>query len=105
VVISHRLWLSRFGGDPQIVGRAVTVNDKRCTVIGVLLSRFWFYISADVFLPIGLVREMWTTERELRSGMYVVGRVKRGVPREQADADMNAVARALATAYPDDRPY
>jgi hypothetical protein len=31
--------------------------------------------------------------------------VKRGVPREQADADMNAVARALATAYPDDRPY
>jgi predicted permease len=100
VVISDRLWRRRFGGDPSIVGRAVTINDTSYTVIGVLPPSFWFYTVSDVFVPIGLVTELWTTDREMRTGMYVVGRLRTGVPHAQAQGDMDTIARALATAYP-----
>src|SRR5205085_3471434 len=52
-VLSHSLWLQRFGGDPTIVGKSVRLNDQKFTVIGVMPAEFQFPDWADLWLPKG----------------------------------------------------
>src|SRR5262245_44826975 len=53
-LISHRLWQSRFGADPQIIGQAVTLDLQRYTVVGVTPPRFEFFPTADLLTPLAL---------------------------------------------------
>ncbi|HEX6940046.1 MAG TPA: ABC transporter permease, partial [Longimicrobiales bacterium] len=97
VVLSHRLWQRRYGGDPSIVGRAITVNDKRLTVIGVM---------GPDFRPVGAATpEMWAPvdlEPEWRSRyLRAIGRLVPGTTVEQARAEMRAIAARLAAEFPD----
>ncbi|HEX2191252.1 MAG TPA: ABC transporter permease, partial [Longimicrobiaceae bacterium] len=95
VVLSHRLWQRRFGGDPAVVGRTVTLNDEPYTVLGVM--------SPD-FPSIGEKPEMWVPTQldpEWR-GRYlqVVGRLRPGATLEGARREMETVGRRLAAEYP-----
>ncbi len=100
VILSYRFWQRRFAGDPNIVGRALVLNDVPHTVIGVIPQRFWFYSPSDVFVTFANGSPLFTQVRENRSGAYVVGRLKPGVNLAQARSDMDQIARGLAAEFP-----
>lgn len=100
-VISHGLWQRRFGGDDQIVGRQVTLNDQPATVIGVMPPGFGWHIQrgtqvskpADIWVPFQI-----TNELRVRRGRFAssVVRLKPGVTIEQAQNEMNTIGARLA---------
>ena len=103
LVLTHRFWTDRFGGDPSIVGRQVTVNGRPFTVVGVM--------PAGIEYP-GPQYGLWTplpTPRtpELppinRSSHYlqVIGRLRPSIALPQAAAEIRTLASALAAQYPD----
>ena len=98
-VLSHRLWQRRFGGDPSIVGKALTLNGKSTTIVGVMPPDFKFPAYAEVWTPL----LMDTGEMRPRDARYfnVVARLKAGVSTEQARAEMAVIARQLEAQYPD----
>jgi predicted permease len=102
-VISHAYWMRRFGGDPSVAGRAVRVNGRPYTIIGVAPERFagtFTLIDSDVYLPLQLFRsEARFTNRDVLS-VRVVGRMRPGVTLEQARASIDAAAATLAREYP-----
>jgi predicted permease len=100
VVISNRLWKSRFGGDPEILGRAITLNNQDYEVVGVMPGGF--------ALPLNEESEIWTPlvfapeELNLRNNHYlkVLARLKPNVTIEQAGAEMTGIAGQLKNEYP-----
>ena len=100
VVMSHRLWQTRFGGDRSVVGRFIQLNDTPTQVIGVMPPGFRFvYHDTDAWVPLQLDRNApW---RENNSGRFinVVARVKAGTAIATARADMEQVARRLASIH------
>ncbi|HEX5438805.1 MAG TPA: ABC transporter permease, partial [Gemmatimonadaceae bacterium] len=101
VVLSDALWHSRFGGDPAIVGRTITLDGESYTVIGVMPPGFAFPAtsSTDLWLP----RTFTPDEHAQRGNRYlaVVGRLKPGVTLDAAAAQMKQIAARLAQRYPD----
>ena len=80
IVLSHRLWQSRFGGDPSIVGKQIPTDSGSVTVVGVMPPQFTFPNSADVWMPMGCCGEMtrratryWQTVGRLRAGQSIEG--------------------------------
>src|SRR4030095_13701878 len=99
IVLSHSLWQRRFGGDTGIIGQSLTLNDHPYTVVGVMPPHFSF--------P-GREQEFWTPmafgpdEAAGRGDHYlsVVARLKPGVNRRKAQAEMGAIAARLQRQYP-----
>ena len=100
-VISHGLWQRRFGGDPRILGRALTLNGEPHTVVGVMPPNFIFGRPTDVFVPIGSLVDRMMMMRGNHPGIYVLARMKPGVTAEGALREMKAIAARLAAQYPD----
>ena len=99
IVISHGMWQRRFGGDPNILGRAVTLSGAPVTIVGVMPAGFYFpNREAEFWRPIALPAAGAT-----RGGHFlgVIARVKRGVTVEQAGAEMKTIAQRLGEQYPD----
>ena len=98
VVISHGLWQRRFGADPAIVGKTITLDDQSFNVIGVASVDFKPQQPAEFWVPMPLrARPGNRKGNSLRS----IGRLKPGVTIEQAQADMDSIARRLGEQYPD----
>src|SRR5687767_507960 len=98
-VISHRLWQTRFGGDRNIVGRYIQLEDTPTQVVGVMPPQFRFvYHDNDAWVPLKLDRNAPWRERGGRI-ITVVARVKKGTDLATARADMDQVARRLASMY------
>lgn len=103
VLLSHKLWQRRFGSDPAVVGRPVTIDGAQYTVIGVLPKGFSYNDQMpDAYTPIGLTkdRDFWQS-RYSHAGTYAIARMKPGVTLEQARADMDRVALTLQQQYPE----
>jgi putative ABC transport system permease protein len=99
VVISHRLWQSRFDGDPQVVGRRMRLNDRSLTIIGVMPFSFWYpNRDTDYWVPLGITESQLEGSARL---FLVTARMKRGSTTEQAHADIRAVALRLAQEFPE----
>ncbi|HEX8180907.1 MAG TPA: ABC transporter permease [Pyrinomonadaceae bacterium] len=100
-VISYGLWQRRFGADPQLVGRQVTLNSESYTVIGVLPQGYRYGTPTDVFTPIGLreTDELFSL-RDNHPGIYAIARLKPEISLTQAEAEMKGIAARLAQAYP-----
>lgn len=99
-VLNVAIWKSRFGSDPEIIGKTVTLSDQQYTVIGVMDHRCvgsWLNADPDVWLPIDLPDE---ARRVGRHGNEVIGRLKSGVSLEQAQTELSQVALGLEQAYP-----
>ena len=102
-IITYGLWQRRFGGDPSIIGRAISLDDAPRTVIGVLPRDF-----NPQLLPRPGELSVWTPkviqEHELRvrgsAWWNTVARLKPGVTAADAQAEMATIAAALATDYP-----
>ncbi len=100
VLLSHILWQRRFGADPNILGKSLTLNNASYTVVGVMPQQFQFPTREDeLWVPIAFE----SREAGNRNNHYleVLGRLKPGVTTKQAQADMSTVATRLQQQYPD----
>jgi putative ABC transport system permease protein len=100
-VLGNEYWQRRFGGDPSVVGRPLTFNGEPFTVVGVMPAGFQFHgVAPDVMLP----AHKWPNYQVARSShsAWVFGRLKPGVSRETAQAELGAIAKRLEEAYPAD---
>ncbi len=100
VIISYGLWQRRFGRDRAVIGRAVQLNSRSYTVIGVLPPDFRFFYESDMFAPIGLNGDDMGP-RGNHPGINVVARLKSGTTIERARADMETIAARLEKQYPE----
>jgi putative ABC transport system permease protein len=99
LVLGYGAWMTQFGGDPGIVGRAVRADGQAATVVGVMPQGFGF----------PSVQEAWMAQRidplPARRGdgpaLIAYGRLKRDVDGRQAQADLGAISSRLATTYPE----
>lgn len=98
VVLSFALWQHRFAANPAIVGRHITLNQQAYTVAGVMPNGFHFPQAIDVWQPLALT----DAEKNDRANheFAVFGRLKPGVSREQAEAEMTGIAVRLARQHP-----
>ena len=103
-LLSYSLWQRRFGSDPSVIGRAITLNSESYTVVGVMPASVhlpdtegnW---NDQVWVPIAFPSE----EAAQRGNHYlsVIARMKSGVSLKQAQAEMDTIAARLAQQYPD----
>jgi putative ABC transport system permease protein len=98
-IISHAFWQQRFGGDPNVVGKHVTLDDKDHTVIGVMPESFVHQGPPPLWLLIGQMDWQKHT-RDVRIAGSVIARLKPGVTIEQARAEMNRIAQQLFQEHP-----
>lgn len=103
VILSHAYWVRRFAADPTVVGRALTLNDKSTTVVGVLPPTFDF---ASTFSPgsrVDIVTPFPLTQETDRWGntLAVIGRLKPGVTMAQAQAELDLLNQQLKQAHPE----
>jgi putative ABC transport system permease protein len=104
-LLGHAFWQRRFGGDPAIIGQALTLGGQSRTVIGIMPpeSRTLFggkggSRGVDVWLPLALNAQRELADNE--SNVALVGRLKPGFTLEQARSELNLVLRRLEQANP-----
>ena len=96
-VLSDATWKQRFGADPNIVGRTITLGNEKYTVIGVANPKFRLDAKVDAWIPLPI-----TENPEDQNNLYnFVARVKPGVTRLQAQDDLKRVLLELKDVYPD----
>src|SRR5262245_11766995 len=103
VLLGHGLWQRRFGGNPQVVGKSITLDGYLYTVIGVAPKEFSFPSGAELWVSAGLkaaVSSDWRL-RGNHPNFYAVARLKPGVALEQARADLDSIAANLEKQYPE----
>src|SRR5215468_2895443 len=99
-VMAHKLWVKRFNLDPGILGKTFTLNGTPTTLVGIMPPRFT-KLGADVWI----VRAMERADpRANRDYWMFQAKLKPGVTVQQAQADIDVVARRLAQVYPDNYP-
>jgi predicted permease len=102
-ILSHSFWQRRFGSDPGIIGRPITLNDQATTVVGVMPASFDF---ASIFSPgsrVDLILPFPISQETDRMGntLAVIGRLKPGVTIEKAQAEFNLINQQLQQAHPE----
>lgn len=100
VVISHNLWQRKYGGDPSLIGKAMMLDQEKYTVIGIMPPDFQFPKECDVWAPLALDDERLRLE-DKNLGLEVIARLKPGVSLQQAQTEMNVIARKLEKNYPE----
>jgi predicted permease len=102
VVLSHGLWTRRFGADPSLVGRTLTLDGVPHTVVGIMPPAFTFPSEQmDVWLPLSRIPESGIPRTRFNHFLSAVGRLKPGVTVEAARLELSGIARQLAEAYPE----
>jgi predicted permease len=107
VVLGHGLWQRRFGADPQVVGRSITLNERDFTVIGVTPKEFgspFAGAAIDVWTPVMMkdyvARPHFSLTDRSSRWLMVMGRLKPGVTVEQSQANLGSIGRQLERVYP-----
>jgi putative ABC transport system permease protein len=99
VVIGNGLWQRRFSGDPNVVGQILSLNGQNHTIIGIMPPGFQFPNKTELWLP--LVPDARTRDARGAFWLPVIGRLKPGVTRTQAQAEMGTIGNRLEQQYPD----
>jgi putative ABC transport system permease protein len=94
-ILGNGYWQRRFGSDPSVAGRGMTLNGEEYTIIGVLPADFAALFPADVVVPFDTD---WVKRVDTDLGVF--GRLKPGVTLGQASGEMNVIAERIATARP-----
>jgi putative ABC transport system permease protein len=99
-VMSHKMWMKHWSGDPSIVGRSFVLNDVPTTLVGIMPARFTKQ-AADLYKPVVLDR----ADPEGSQRYYLLqARLKPGVTLEQAEAQIGVIAQGIAKQYPKNYP-
>ncbi len=103
VILSDGFWRRRFGADRALVGRAIPLDGKPTTVVGVLPPRFTFGdVDYDAYVPLALSTK-YLKVRQAR-GLTLVGRLQDGTSRERANAELAGIVRHFRQEFPSDYP-
>lgn len=100
-VLGHALWRDRFGSDPGVVGRTITLNRQPCTVVGVAPPGLRYPGETEIWTPIEYDQRFRTNSRGAWY-LSVVGRLRDGVTVAGARQEVATIADRLARAYPAD---
>ncbi|HYV67535.1 MAG TPA: ABC transporter permease, partial [Myxococcales bacterium] len=102
-ILGDGLWRSRFGGDPAVIGRSITLDGEPWTVIGVLPPGFsWLGSETSLLLPLSFEPgDNLNTHNNYFMG--VVGRLRRGVEEAQARAELASIAQRIGREFPESR--
>lgn len=112
-IVSHHYW-KKIGQDPGIIRQSMRINGRIYNIIGVAPEYFTgtsALISPEVWLPLGnyelLVNDFMNQDRSRledrkKGSLFMVGRLKPGISREQAESQMQTIASQLAAAYPEE---
>jgi len=104
-LVSEGVWKRKLGGTPDAVGKALTLDGNSYTLVGIIPDRFNLRVGsfqpADFYLPLGQWTNPLLNLRASGLGLHGFGRLKPGITPEQAQSDMDAVARHLEEIYPD----
>jgi putative ABC transport system permease protein len=99
-ILSYGFWRRRFGEDPSVIGKRLTLNNQSFAVVGVTPPNFQFETETDVTVPIGLQAERFRG-RGRDPGVDVVARLKPNVSRRDAETELNMIAARLEQQYPE----
>jgi predicted permease len=107
-VLSYEAWQKRFGGDPNVVGNDVLLNNHQFKIIGIAPAGFKgteLVYTPEIWLPSSMMQWVepgadWLEDRNTRN-FFAVGRLKPGVSARQAEVSLNLLAQQLAKEYPD----
>jgi putative ABC transport system permease protein len=99
VILAHHLWRDAFGADTGIIGSRIVLNDAPRTVVGVMPPEFTLPRGPDDFW-IPLIFTDWERQARGSHWLMAVGRLKPGVTRAQAQADMDVIAARLEHDFP-----
>jgi len=107
VVLSHRLWQRQFASDPAIAGKVVVLSGHPYTVVGVAPAGFRgidMILDSQFWVPLGHITDLVTNLQDRHSRnmhwLRLIARLKPGVSRTQAGAELGTLAQRLAIAYP-----
>lgn len=98
-VISHGFWQRRFGGEADVIGRTMTLDDEPHEIIGVAPPGFQLFNEVDFWKPIPFDHEFYTVRRFHM--LRLVARLAPGVTLERAQADLDVISRRLEEEYPE----
>jgi putative ABC transport system permease protein len=97
VILTYRVWRDRFNGDPAIVGRQVRLDNEPHTVVGVLGEGPADHQQSKLWLPLAFTPEQLRSDNR---SLFVMGRLRRGVTTQQANANMAALGMAVEQRTP-----
>jgi putative ABC transport system permease protein len=97
ILLSHEVWQNRYGSDPGVIGRAINVNGRSHTIVGVMPPRFAFPENQRLWVPLAPYAE--STKRGERS-VQVFARLKPNATAEQASTELQGIAATFARDYP-----
>ena len=100
VILSHAMWMQRFGGDRGIAGRTIMLDEETYQVIGVMPQGFQFPDNAEVGMWAPLAFKFFELRTRNQRMFNVVGRLADGVTLEQARAELDGIAARLAREHP-----
>ncbi len=102
VVLSDAFWRRQLGGDPQVLGRALVLDARPYTVIGIMPPGFrGLGDRADVWIPFVMGGTAASFAQRATRGFQVLARLAPGASRASVQAEMDTIARRLEQAYPD----
>jgi predicted permease len=107
-ILSGGFWKRKFGSTGDVIGKRMMMDGRDYTIVGVIPADFSLPVQNfrdypqknDVYVPVGQWTEPIFRDRKVGMGMDGIGRIKPGLTVEQARADMDSVARNLATEFP-----
>jgi hypothetical protein len=94
VILGHRLWTTRYGGDARVLGQTLRLNGRGATIVGVMPAGMRFPDNAEMWAP-------FDPARSEEHAPTAFGRLKDDIDRGQAQAELTAIARQTAAARPD----
>ncbi len=99
-VMSYKMWSNRFNRDPGILGRTFVLNGTPTTLVGIMPQRFT-KLGSDLWRAVNLVR----SDPDNKQRYYIFqARLKPGITVQQAQSDIEVIARRLAAVYPNNYP-
>lgn len=102
-VMRHKTWMERFNGDPGVLNKIFVLNGTARTLVGIMPPRFGWY-GADVWIPETPVRGVSTGFAGMPAHWFLLGRLKPGISKTQAEADATVMVNHLAKISPQDYP-
>jgi putative ABC transport system permease protein len=104
VILSHRLWKTRFGGDPNVASKPIMLDGKPYTIAGVMPPEFQFPLDTqpmDLWMSMGAAVDAESQTERGSHFLKVIGRLRNGATLQQANAETSEIAAQLASQYPD----
>jgi predicted permease len=99
-LIAYKIWVSRYGSSPSVIGRNVRLNDVPTTIIGVMPEGFQFPFNTEVWMPLHQIIGLEEQKRNARP-LLTYGRLAPGVTRQQAQSELINISQALEKENPD----